>query len=621
IIYRLKMKRTVQVIIVFACAMLLYSLAQAQEMLLPLRFNISLLHHQQHEGSTRSGVSLPFIEDFSYPGPDPDPLLWENNGAFVNFTFPKDPVSYGVVSLDGLDGQGLPYDTLSYSFSSIDSADKLTSVPVLLGALTAADSVYFSFFYQPGGMGDVPNTQSFNLFNYGKAVGDSLVLEFKNSTGQWQHAWAHDGSLLQPFIQVLIPIIQPQFFHDDFQFRFRNYASLIGNYDQWHLDYIRLNSGRNKFDTLITDVAIQLYPTSLLKTYQAMPWKQFQNYQEEEKADKHLLAVKNNFNAVKNTSYHFDATEQMSGSVVFSSNVQSQNISASDTAQVLFDSFDIPDFFEDTVIISTRYIVGATGDNNTRNDTIVRDQVFSNYMAYDDGTAEATYRLLGSPASLAQRYVVNEADTLQGIAIHFSNTDENMGQNLFSLIVWSSLNDGDTLYRDDFLKPGFIDELNGFVFYRLSHTVIVTDTFYIGFQQTSITSDIKTDIGFDLNTDGSDHLFYNLNNTWFNSQFSGSLMMRPVMGKSIPYQVGIDEPAAVENAMVIYPNPVHDVLMLKYEDGVKYQCEILDNTGRLLKTLVGERSILVNDLTPGFYLLRATDIATGKSVIQKFIKQ
>ncbi|HUM45437.1 MAG TPA: T9SS type A sorting domain-containing protein [Chitinophagales bacterium] len=615
------MKRTVQLIMVLAGVTLCSCVAHAQEQLLPLRFNTSLFNHQQPVATTRSAVTLPFIDDFSYPGPDPDPLLWENNGAFLNLTFAKDPITYGVVSLDGLDGNGIPYDTLSHSFSSIDSADVITSVPVLLGAVTAADSVYFSFFYQPGGMGDIPNTQAFNLFNYGKAVGDSLVLEFKNSTGQWQHAWAHDGSSVQPFKQVMIAIIQPQFFHDDFQFRFRNYASIIGNYDQWHLDYIRLNSGRNKFDTLISDVAIQLYPTSLLKTYQAMPWKQFQNYQEEEKALNHQLVVKNNFNVVKNTSYHFDATEKLSSSPVFVSNVQSQNISASDTAQVLFGAFEIPDFFQDTVIISTRYIVGATGDNNTRNDTIIRDQVFSNYMAYDDGTAEATYRLLGSPASLAQRYIVNEPDTLQGIAIHFSNTDEDMGQNLFSLIVWSSLNDGDTLYRDDFLKPGFIDELNGFVFYRLSHTVIVTDTFYIGFQQTSITSDIKTDIGFDLNTDGSDHLFYNLNATWFNSEFNGSLMMRPVMGKSIPFQVGIDEPANAAIELLIYPNPVHDVLMLQYENGTGYQCEILDNTGRVLQQVTGEKSIVVSDLAPGFYLLRVTNPANGKTAIQKFIKQ
>lgn len=592
----------------------------AQEQLLPLRYNPMQFTGAVSTG-TRNAVTLPFIDDFSYAGPNPDASLWENRGSLVNLTFPKDPVTYGVVTLDGLNGQGVPYDTLSYDFSSIGPADTLASMPVLLGNLDASDSVYFSFYYQPGGLGDVPNNQAFNSFNYGVEFGDSLVLEFKDNTGAWHPAWKQDGSAVHPFRQVMVGIISPGYFHDDFQFRFRNYASLIGNYDQWHIDYVRLNAGRSRYDTLITDVSVQLYPTSFLKTYQAMPWNQFQNYQEEEVGTHHLLAIKNNFNAVKNTSYHFDVTEKNSGTFVFASPVQSKNISASDTSQVPFAPFDIPDFFEDTVVISSRYVVGATGDNNTRNDTITRDQVFSNFMAYDDGSAEATYRLLGTPAYIAQRYVLNVPDTLQGIEIHFTNTDENMDQNLFSLLVWSNLNVDDTLYRDDFLKPKLIKQLNGFAFYRLDRKLVVSDTFYIGFQQTSVTADIKTDIGFDLNTDGSDHLFYNVNGTWNNSQFKGSLMMRPVLGNSIPFQVGISESSSKVPALTLFPNPVHDVLNLIYEYDAEFVVEIFDHSGRLMLRSTGESAISVRELPAGFYILKVTARSGSNTAIQKFIKQ
>ncbi len=614
------MKRASAIVLIVFSFGVWCQVASAQESLLPLRYNATQFLLKQ-QNTIRSAVSLPFVDDFSYAGPEPDALLWENRGAFVNLTFPKDPVSYGVATLDGLDGNGIPYDTSSYSFSAIGPADTLTSMPVLMAGLSAADSVYFSFFYQPGGLGDVPNDQTFNLFNYGVNFGDSLVLEFKDNSGNWHSAWQQDGSGVHPFEQVMISIKSSAYFHDAFQFRFRNYASLIGNYDQWHIDYVRLNAGRSKFDTLITDVAVQLQPTSLLKTYQAMPWKQFQNYQEKELAEKHLLALKNNFNAVKNTSYHFDAWEKLSGSGIFVSPVQSKNISASDTSQIPFGTFEIQDFFNDTVIVSTRYVAGATGDNNARNDTIIREQVFSNFMAYDDGSAEATYRLLGSPASIAQRYILNEPDTLQGIEIHFTNTDENMDQNLFSIIVWSSLNDADTLYRDDFLKPGYVKELNGFAFYRLDRTLIVSDTFFIGFQQTSVTSDIKTDMGFDLNTDGSDHLFYNVNGAWSNSQFAGSLMMRPVMGKSIPFQVGIDEQVIAGNELTIYPNPVHDMLILRYATGKEYLAELFDQSGKLVRRSEGEPQIEVSGLPAGFYLLKSTDKSSGKTSIHKIIKQ
>ena len=88
-----------------------YNSVLAQEMLLPLRYQPALLNHVQPENNTRSAVALPFIDDFSYPGPDPDPALWINSGGNLNFSFPRDPVTYGVLTLDGLNGNGIPYDT------------------------------------------------------------------------------------------------------------------------------------------------------------------------------------------------------------------------------------------------------------------------------------------------------------------------------------------------------------------------------------------------------------------------------------------------------------------------------------------------------------------------------
>ncbi|MBP9884577.1 MAG: hypothetical protein KBF32_14300, partial [Chitinophagales bacterium] len=186
------MKKASGIVLICFSIGLSCTVAKAQESLLPLHYNAAQFSLKQ-QSTVRSAVTLPFVDDFSYSGPEPDVLLWENNGAFINLTFPKDPVSYGVATLDGLDGNGIPYDTSSYSFSTIGPADTLTSMPVLMAGLSAADSVYFSFYYQPGGLGDVPNNQTFNLFNYGVNFGDSLVLEFKDNTGSWHSAWQQDG--------------------------------------------------------------------------------------------------------------------------------------------------------------------------------------------------------------------------------------------------------------------------------------------------------------------------------------------------------------------------------------------------------------------------------------------
>lgn len=137
------------VVIVMISCVLFFENVFAQESVIPLRYN-SLLFGKGHQSNIRSSVSLPFVDDFSYNSYTPDSLLWQNSGAFVNTTFPVDPVSIGVVSFDGLNGNGIPYDSLSFSFTSIDSADMLTSMPILLDSLGPADSVYLSFFYQAG---------------------------------------------------------------------------------------------------------------------------------------------------------------------------------------------------------------------------------------------------------------------------------------------------------------------------------------------------------------------------------------------------------------------------------------------------------------------------------------
>ena len=72
----------------------------------------------------------------------------------------------GVVTFDGLDETGYPYD---FSQPVIyGKADYLTSAPIDL-ALNVADQVYISFFIQGGGLVTGPR---------GK---DSLVLEFKDT--------------------------------------------------------------------------------------------------------------------------------------------------------------------------------------------------------------------------------------------------------------------------------------------------------------------------------------------------------------------------------------------------------------------------------------------------------
>ena len=64
----------------------------------------------------------------------------------------------------------------------------------------------------------------------------------------------------------------------------------------------------------------------------------------------------------------------------------------------------------------------------------------------------------------------------------------------------------------------------------MNKPVIVKDSFYVGFRQFE---NSFLPVGLDKNSDTSDKIFYKIDNNWFqNDVIKGSLMIRPVFGKS-----------------------------------------------------------------------------------------
>lgn len=118
---------------------------------------------------------LPFFDDFSHSYLIPDSTKWTDNNVLVNDGFPLCPPNRNGATFDVLDANGKVY---SYSISNAFVAEYLTSARIRLDsilepeprALTPADSVYLSFYYQPQGNGNAPEAQ------------DSLVLQFGTTT-------------------------------------------------------------------------------------------------------------------------------------------------------------------------------------------------------------------------------------------------------------------------------------------------------------------------------------------------------------------------------------------------------------------------------------------------------
>lgn len=122
-----------------------------------------------------TGLFLPFFDDFSKASLYPDSTKWTDRSAMVTDGFPLNPPNRNAATLDVLDQYGRVYD---HAISNAFVAEYLTSARIRLDsviepmpkALTPADSVYFSFWYQPQGNGNPPEAQ------------DSLVLQFGTAT-------------------------------------------------------------------------------------------------------------------------------------------------------------------------------------------------------------------------------------------------------------------------------------------------------------------------------------------------------------------------------------------------------------------------------------------------------
>ena len=163
-------------------------------------------------------LSLPFFDDFAYDGPYPDQNLWVDNNVFINKTIGIDAPSVGMATFDGIDFSGSPYG------GAKGRADFLTSQYLDLSSFGPEDDLFLSFFIQAKGRGDSPGDT------------DSLSVEFKNENEEWEEMAAYqiidaDSS----FVFRALPILNDDFFHEGFQFRFVNVAA-GGFKDHWHLD-------------------------------------------------------------------------------------------------------------------------------------------------------------------------------------------------------------------------------------------------------------------------------------------------------------------------------------------------------------------------------------------------
>ena len=548
-------------------------------------------------------LELPFFDDFAQRGVFPVESKWSDNDVFINNTYSIQQITAGMATFDAIDQTGKLYDGVS---ASVFKADHLTSRPINMN-YPAIDSICFSFFYQPQGLADAPE------------INDSLTLEFfAPSDNKWYSVWNARGSTVNDFKPVIIKIDQPRFLKSGFRFRFINYVSLssvlsdpamAGNSDQWNVDYVLLDKNRNMGDTIPEDVAFTLPVRSLLKTHEAMPWKQFRQVFLSEMASSININYRNNDNIVRNVTRNFEIRDMYKNIITHSFSAGATNIDPltdrnyNAVLRYTFNS-DNPD----STLFRITSILKTDDFDPKKNDTIVYFQKFGNYFAFDDGSAEGGYGIngLGSRnAMVAYRFKSFVADSLRAIQICFNDSYLNSNVRSFDLMVWNDNNGkpGEIIYSQEEVMISQGSSINGFYTYILNESVGVNGFFYVGWKQRSETF---LNAGFDFNTLHNGRQFYWINGNWTASNAHGSLMIRPVVGAQFKTTSISDLPEVESTRLNIWPNPTKDFLSIETGDLIfkdDLTISIFDLQGRRFKMESFTERIDVSSLKEGIYVI------------------
>jgi len=243
---------------------------------------------------------------------------------------------------------------------------------------------------------------------------------------------------------------------------------------------------------------------------------------------------------------------------------------------------------------------------------------------------------------MAVKYELKQADTLRAIKYQFTQVKSDIKNATFSVVVWKNVGLGTTdehiIYREDGLKMANLakefgyDTINGLLYYNLkpdfiidndySFPLVLTDSFLVG---VIVDNKNTLSVGFDRNNNKKQYNYFvssvgDYANKWLNSDFNGTMIINPIFGKELPWQLTPIKNNTVYN-IKIYPNPAQKYI---YLSGIKNKTRvnILDSYGNLIKQFETyiDKVINIEYLAPATYLLNVQNLESNEFGTVKFIK-
>jgi hypothetical protein len=368
-----------------------------------------------------------------------------------------------------------------------------------------------------------------------------------------------------------------------------------------------------------------------------MPYNQYKNNPTNEMADSALLFITNLDDEAYNTDYYYQV-EEIGGTYShlydgggcnlppfyqFGYQKCDQTCGAAHACPPVNYIYPLG-FGEDSSLFRVEHLILGITAADTIGDTLEYDQKFYNYYAYDDGTPENGYGINSVFGRVAYRFKLNVSDTLRAVRMFFNRTQNNANDQFFTLLVWRDNNGepGEIIYEQDNQRPKFTNDLYRLSTYYLDEPVAVSGVFYIGWLQT--TTD-NLNIGWDAYKDASNNIYYNVTGQWEKTAFTGSMIMRPVLGKEFDPS-GIDDPVPGDNHITVYPNPNNSGILNIKIQGPDFSTtapggnlSIFTIYGQLVKQISYTRQINIRDLAKGIYIIRYQDPSRDHYLTSKFM--
>ena len=584
---------------------------------LHLNPSYSFQDYNKHKYSKKDSLSLPFFDDFFTSRIYPDSSKWLNNQVYVNNGFGKYPPTYNVATFDALASDGFPYNnTINKDYSS--PGDSLISQPINLLKnpisipYTVADSIMLSFYYQPNGNGYHLNKE------------DSLFVYFKAKNGLWFKVWGVAGQAnSEDFKHVILPITDVNYLHGNFQFMFTTYTRQVANANHWNIDYVLLDEDRKKNEDFYYDYAIQSVPASLLKNYASMPYSHFIVNQASQMEDKVYFRISSVYNIGLNIET--TARDSFNGVEIYYKNeTAANNLLPFSSKERFLDIYNIPSLSGTSPLIINRSVSikeGGTLENENKvNDKLLSSQVFDDYYAYDDGTAERGFGFdqninpTNIEGQIAYGFDITKKDTLYAISTFFNQAVFDVSSRRFKYRIWKSLegvnnaSSDELIYESELENPVYSTQNGKRTFHNhyLDTTLVIEPgRYYIGWWQQEM---YNLNVGWDMNNGNirdpekpNPNLYYKAIGNWSNQDLpNGTLMMRPHVGTRKDLNASIYTPR-IEDKISLYPNPASSTVHL----GKEYKtAQLISMNGQIIWQDAKVDTIDVSGISSGIYYVK-----------------